>query len=58
MNRMMAIDEAGGLGKAGVEGVVHRSESAAKVQRTVVAALCTPDNPLGKAPARAAAKAD
>jgi cytochrome o ubiquinol oxidase subunit 2 len=42
---MMAIDAAGGLGKGNVGGVLR--QSAAGGQRTVVAALCTPDNPLG-----------
>jgi len=44
-HEMMAIDAAGGLGKGNVKGV--RRESTARGERTVVAALCTPDNPLG-----------
>jgi cytochrome o ubiquinol oxidase subunit II len=40
---MMAIDAAGGLGKGSVHGV-RQSQATG---RTVVAALCTPDNPLG-----------
>jgi cytochrome o ubiquinol oxidase subunit 2 len=45
MHEMMAIDAEGGGGKGNVRGV-HR-ESTARGERTVVAALCTPDNPLG-----------
>lgn len=45
MHDMMAIDAAGGGGKGNVRGV-HR-ESTARGERSVVAALCTPDNPLG-----------
>ncbi|WP_427911405.1 ubiquinol oxidase subunit II [Ramlibacter sp. MMS24-I3-19] len=44
-HQMMAIDAAGGGGKGGVEGVRHQSP--ANGQRTYVAALCTPANPLG-----------
>jgi cytochrome o ubiquinol oxidase subunit II len=42
---MMAIDAAGGLGKGNVGGVLR--QPAAGGERTVVAAFCTPDNPLG-----------
>lgn len=45
MHDMMAIDAAGGGGKGNVEGVLR--ESTARGERSVVAALCTPDNPLG-----------
>lgn len=55
MNDMMAIDAAGGGGKGNVGGV-HR-ESTARGQRPVVAALCTPDNPLGLPTATPAATA-
>jgi len=53
-HQMMAIDAAGGLGKAGVVGVTRQPWRAAQgdqaaVQRTVVAALCTPANPTGEA---------
>ena len=44
-HEMMAIDAAGGLGKGNVRGIVH--QSTARGERAVVAALCTPDNPLG-----------
>jgi cytochrome o ubiquinol oxidase subunit 2 len=44
-HEMMAIDAAGGLGKGNVGGVLH--QSTASGQRTVVAAVCTLDNPLG-----------
>jgi cytochrome o ubiquinol oxidase subunit 2 len=44
-HEMMAIDAAGGLGKGNVRGVV--SQPTASGERKVVAALCTPDNPLG-----------
>jgi cytochrome o ubiquinol oxidase subunit II len=47
-HEMMAIDAAGGMGKGNVEGVLR--ESTARGERTVVAALCTPDNPLGLPP--------
>lgn len=50
-NQMMAIDAGGGGGKGNVEGVHH--ESLGTGRRTFVAALCTPDNPLGL-PANAA----
>jgi cytochrome o ubiquinol oxidase subunit 2 len=44
-HEMMAIDAGGGMGKGNVGGVIHQSQAGR--QRTVVAALCTPDNPLG-----------
>jgi len=48
-HQMMAIDAAGGMGKGGVAGTTrqtwHNDQGA--VQRTVVAALCTPANPTG-----------
>ena len=44
-HQMMAIDAAGGGGKGAVEGVRHQSLGTG--QRTYVAALCTPANPLG-----------
>lgn len=44
-HQMMAIDAAGGAGKGAVGGVRHQSLGPG--QRTFVAALCTPANPLG-----------
>lgn len=44
-HEMMAIDAAGGLGKGNVRGVLNQSTG--RGERKVVAALCTPDNPLG-----------
>jgi cytochrome o ubiquinol oxidase subunit II len=44
-HEMMAIDAAGGQGKGGIGGV--RQLTRAGATRTVVAALCTPDNPQG-----------
>ncbi|WP_255428023.1 ubiquinol oxidase subunit II [Ramlibacter cellulosilyticus] len=44
-HQMMAIDAAGGLGKGNVDGVLRQSTG--RGDRSVVAALCTPDNPLG-----------
>lgn len=44
-HQMMAIDAAGGAGKGAVDGVRHQSLGTG--QRTYVAALCTPANPLG-----------
>jgi len=56
IHEMMAIDEAGGQGKGSVGGLRELPHSGGGT-RTVVAALCTPDNPLGlprqPAPARA-----
>ncbi|MDE2592734.1 MAG: ubiquinol oxidase subunit II [Burkholderiales bacterium] len=51
MNQMMAIDARGGLGKGGVSGLTQQSWRTADgmQQRTVVASLCTPVNPTGKA---------
>jgi cytochrome o ubiquinol oxidase subunit II len=49
---MMAIDAAGGLGKGNVGGVLRQSRG--EGERAFVAALCTPDNPLGLPPAAAA----
>ena len=45
MGQMMAIDAAGGLGKGGIAGVSVKPWR--DVQRTYVAALCTPSNPGG-----------
>ncbi len=45
-HQMMAIDAAGGLGKGAVTGTTTREWGGR--ERTVVAALCTPDNPLGR----------
>jgi len=56
-HEMMAIDAAGGAGKGGVAGITQRAGNGVQ-QRSVVAALCTPDNPLGlpqRAPTGAAA---
>jgi cytochrome o ubiquinol oxidase subunit 2 len=50
MHQMMAIDAAGGAGKGAVGGLTRqpwRNEQG-DTQRTVVAALCTPANPLGE----------
>ena len=47
MNQMMAIDAAGGLGKGGIDGLSAKPWR--DVQRTYVAALCTPNNPTGSA---------
>nr|WP_119153863.1 ubiquinol oxidase subunit II [Caldimonas tepidiphila] len=47
MDQMMAIDARGGLGKAGIAGTT--SQPWRDTQRTVVASLCTPNNPLGVA---------
>ncbi|HJV72494.1 ubiquinol oxidase subunit II [Ideonella sp.] len=50
LHQMMAIDAAGGAGKAGVAGLTRqpwRNEAGAVAERTVVAALCTPANPGG-----------
>jgi cytochrome o ubiquinol oxidase subunit II len=44
-HQMMAIDASGGMGKGNVGGVLR--QSTANGERTVVSALCTPDNPLG-----------
>ena len=49
-SQMMAIDAAGGAGKGGVASTMRsawRDIDGAKRERTVVAALCTPTNPLG-----------
>jgi cytochrome o ubiquinol oxidase subunit 2 len=49
-SQMMAIDAAGGAGKGGVAGTLRsawRDAEGTKRERTVVAALCTPTNPLG-----------
>jgi len=46
LHDMMAIDAAGGLGKGSVDGLRQRRMADGST-RTVVAALCTPDNPLG-----------
>ncbi|HEY9027964.1 MAG TPA: ubiquinol oxidase subunit II [Burkholderiaceae bacterium] len=45
-HQMMAIDAAGGAGKAGLTGVTRQSWRGA--ERTVVAGLCTPTNLLGE----------
>ena len=47
MNEMMAIDAAGGTGKGGVSRPDPAPPETASQQRSVVAALCTPDNPRG-----------
>lgn len=50
LHQMMAIDAAGGAGKGAVGGLTRqpwRNEQG-DTQRTVVAALCTPSNPLGE----------
>ncbi len=47
---MMAIDAAGGAGKGGVASTMRsawRDAEGTQRERTVVAALCTPTNPLG-----------
>ncbi|WP_407692521.1 ubiquinol oxidase subunit II [Ramlibacter aquaticus] len=44
LNQMMHIDAEGGAGKGGVAGL---TQLPADRRRTVVAALCTPDNPTG-----------
>ena len=47
---MMAIDAAGGAGKGGVAGTMRsawRDAEGTQRERRVVAALCTPTNPLG-----------
>lgn len=49
MNQMMAIDAAGGLGKGGIDGLSAKRWREAR--RTYVAALCTPSNLSGAAPA-------
>ena len=51
MSQMMAIDARGGLGKGGVSGLTQQTWRTTEGQqtRTVVAALCTPVNPTGKA---------
>lgn len=46
MHQMMHIDAQGGAGKGAVRGVV-RQASARGVERPVVAAYCSPDNPTG-----------
>ena len=59
-SQMMAIDAAGGAGKGGVAGTMRSNWAAAdgsKRERLVVAALCTPTNPLGLPEAEAAAAA-
>ncbi|MFG6413916.1 ubiquinol oxidase subunit II [Roseateles sp. DC23W] len=51
-SQMMAIDAAGGAGKGGVAGTMRSPWQALDGvvrERTVVAALCTPVNPLGLA---------
>ena len=50
LNQMMAIDAAGGTGKAGLAGMTRqpwRREDGETTERAVVAALCTPTNPSG-----------
>lgn len=53
MHQMMAIDAAGGLGKAGIPGTETRpwGDDPAVSRPVVAAALCTPDNPTGELPA-------
>jgi cytochrome o ubiquinol oxidase subunit 2 len=48
MGQMMAIDAAGGLGKGSIDGLSAKPWG--DVQRTYVAALCTPDNLNGDGP--------
>jgi cytochrome o ubiquinol oxidase subunit 2 len=50
MHQMMAIDAAGGAGKGAIGGLTQQPwrNDQGTVQRTVVAALCTPSNPLGE----------
>jgi cytochrome o ubiquinol oxidase subunit II len=45
MDRMMAIDAAGGMGKGSIAGLA--SKPWGDTQRTYVAAMCTPNNPEG-----------
>ncbi|MFG6428316.1 ubiquinol oxidase subunit II [Roseateles sp. LYH14W] len=50
VSQMMAIDAAGGAGKGGLASTMRspwRDADGAKRERIVVAALCTPTNPLG-----------
>ncbi|MEW6707208.1 MAG: ubiquinol oxidase subunit II [Pseudomonadota bacterium] len=49
MHQMMAIDAAGGLGKGSVNGLAQQAwrNADGTVQRTVVAAMCSPANPTG-----------
>jgi len=51
MHQMMAIDAAGGAGKAGVAGLIRKPwrNGEGQAERSVVAALCTPANPGGTA---------
>jgi cytochrome o ubiquinol oxidase subunit 2 len=49
-SQMMAIDAAGGAGKGGLASTMRSAwpaQDGASRERTVVAALCTPTNPLG-----------
>ena len=49
-SQMMAIDAAGGAGKGGLASTMRsawQDADGGKRERTVVAALCTPTNPLG-----------
>ncbi|MEN9890236.1 MAG: cytochrome o ubiquinol oxidase subunit [Pseudomonadota bacterium] len=46
MGTMMAIDETGGGGKAGIAGLTRQTWRG--TERTVVAGLCTPANPEGR----------
>lgn len=52
MNHMMAIDAAGGQGRGGIAGTTRQPWR--EGERTVVAALCTPDNISGVAALRSA----
>lgn len=50
VSQMMAIDAAGGAGKGGLASTMRspwRNADGAQRERIVVAALCTPTNPLG-----------
>jgi cytochrome o ubiquinol oxidase subunit 2 len=47
MHQMMAIDAGGGMGKGGVTGLTTQRYGDGR--RSVVAALCTPANPMGEA---------
>ena len=54
LHQMMAIDAAGGTGKAGVAGLIRKPwrNGEGQTERSVVAALCTPANPGGTATAQ------
>jgi cytochrome o ubiquinol oxidase subunit 2 len=54
IGQMMRMDASGGMGKGSVSGITQQDLGANR-KRTVVAALCTPDNPSGLPVAAAAA---